>query len=722
MLFTIQRSLLLLAMIGVSLMALACDDDNKNTGVSQSPIIEINPTDFVFFTRSSQELATNPVNTSAVVISNVGLANLKLASINMQTPNLAELNLKWYQGNLPLADATAQGILQEGISSAGNSFPDILELAPNEKITLVLEFRAANETSSPSGSVRFQSNDRGQIKDEIIPIRSQGSEAQINVSPNPLDVGRVVIGQTGQGELIVTNLGTSTLNLNQMTLNGDMAFSVALKQNGANPILDPSALTDPDQDGTPGIEPGKFAVFTVSYAPMIQDSGVAQLVISNNDPINAQYIVNLTANGAAPCINIVLPGSLSTAMPEYRYDEMLEQDVLHVKLDFPPTLINRPALQDVVIESCGSQALQVSNITYQGSDAFVVQDLPSLPIELPANQNIGNGPAPSGSFKVQFTPTDTTVYEGAIVIESNDSANRKIIVDIVGRGSLNECPMPVLVQSEIDALPLDILNLDASASTDRDGPNGKPVEYIWTVIQRPNGSTAQVVERLNNPALPADGGPADNTSTPNALFFVDIAGDYLISLKVKDNQGFEAPSSDCPMNDVVLSIHAVPNEDLHIQMVWHTPQDNDETDLFGTDVDLHLFHPAEGFSNNGFPLWSTTPGDCYWANVNPEWGAAGPTANPSLDIDDTNGAGPENINLDNPEDTVRLGRNYRVGVEYYNAEPDFITSMTSDVTVRIYVSGQLAGEWEKTMRFTGEQWEVADIIWSAGDHRVVAIP
>lgn len=721
MLSFVQRKLLLnLALIGLSFFGISCDDQNSNgngLGTTKSSTIEITPAEFVFYQKTAQQLQASPVDSSVVVIKNTGLATLKLASINTQGVNLDELTLKWYQGSDSLESATNAGIIQDGISKAANAFSDVVEIAAGQSISMVLYFQPLVATNIPSGSVRFQTNSSNNT-DVTIPIRGQSSEAQIIADPNPMDFGRVPVGTTKTMDLTVTNLGSSDLILSRMALNGDTAFSVALKSTMANPVADPAALLDPDQDGVNGISAGLSAVFTVTYAPMIEGGGVGQLVISNNDSNSSEYIVNLNANGASPCINVVVPGSVS-AEPTRYYDQ---DNVLHVKLEFPPALIGRTATQDVIIESCGAQALNVSNITYNGDMAYVLDSLPALPTDLPANANPGQGPAPSGNFKVKFTPSDADIYQGAVLIESSDAVNQRVIVDITGRGTVNACPVASVAVAEFDALPLDIINLDASTSTDADSPNGKPESYEWTVLQRPNGSTAQVVERYTNPARPADGGSPDDTSTPNALFFVDLAGEYQISLKVKDSLGFTAPSNECPQQEVVVLIHAVPNEDIHIQLVWHTPQDPDETDEFGTDVDLHFFHPQSMLTNpSRAPAWAIFPYDCYYANTNPDWGPQGPNANPSLDIDDISGAGPENINLNQPEDTSRLGENYRVGVHYYRAEADFTTSWASEVTARIYIGGSLAGEWVTTLRNTDQYWEVASIIWNAGERRAVEI-
>ncbi len=280
----------------------------------------------------------------------------------------------------------------------------------------------------------------------------------------------------------------------------------------------------------------------------------------------------------------------------------------------------------------------------------------------------------------------------------------------------NQCPEPRVVEAEMNVLPLDIVQLDGSASVDEDGPDGRPVSWTWVVISRPEGSTAQPVERFFDPARPADGGPEDAAQTPTASFFVDLAGVYEIELRVTDAGGLTAPSDACPARAARIRITATPEEGLHVQLVWHTPGDADETDGEGSDVDLHLLHPQGR-------AWSVAPLDCYYANSEPDWGPNGEAGNPSLDIDDVNGAGPENINLDDPEDTNALGGFYRVGVHYFRAE-NFVGGGTwgpSEATVRIFAGGNLIGEFTRVLMAMNHFWLVASVHWEDGRGRAEVI-
>ena len=109
--------------------------------------------------------------------------------------------------------------------------------------------------------------------------------------------------------------------------------------------------------------------------------------------------------------------------------------------------------------------------------------------------------------------------------------------------------------------------------------------------------------------------------------------------------------------------------------------------------------------------------DCHWRNRQGNWGPEGPEGNASLDIDDTNGAGPENINIYRPEDTTNYQSDYRIGVYLYNP---FVYELM-EARVRVYLNGELRAEYEKELTRRGQLWEPAGIAWSNGEGNLVEI-
>jgi hypothetical protein len=267
-----------------------------------------------------------------------------------------------------------------------------------------------------------------------------------------------------------------------------------------------------------------------------------------------------------------------------------------------------------------------------------------------------------------------------------------------------------VAEEQRDHLPLDIVCVDAADYVPEQVTSGRGWAYAWRIDAQPEGSNSAMVERYTDPRRPLDTGIPDDVSTTQACMFLPSGGDYLIELIVHDQ------TVDARIMTAQIRVRAVPNEDIHIELTWDTPGDVDQNDSDGTDVDLHVRHP------NG-PNWAQAPLDCYYANAEPEWGAAGPAGNPSLDIDDVNGAGPEHINLDEPEDTGVLGGMYRVGVDYYR-EDNFATGRSwgpSTATIRIFLNGELAYEAQREMLGTHHFWTVAGVEWIDGVGRVVEI-
>ena len=88
--------------------------------------------------------------------------------------------------------------------------------------------------------------------------------------------------------------------------------------------------------------------------------------------------------------------------------------------------------------------------------------------------------------------------------------------------------------------------------------------------------------------------------------------------------------------------------------------------------------------------------------------------NPSLDIDDTNGSGPENVTMAGPE----VGVGYDIGVLYFRARSTFgvagannLIEHPSFATVRIFVRGSLIAEFVGDLFEEQQLWHVARINW-----------
>ena len=249
---------------------------------------------------------------------------------------------------------------------------------------------------------------------------------------------------------------------------------------------------------------------------------------------------------------------------------------------------------------------------------------------------------------------------------------------------LEECRPTVVCRSEDSATPLSWYDLRCGDFY----PDGG-ADCTWDVVS-PAGSATTSVE--------------SPTAEDTRVYF-DISGDYVITVTIVDPFG---------ITHVCTFVVHVRGQGIRVEMWWNEGVGGDST----SDVDLH-FHrnpPTNAWFNGD---------DCYYSNcvVGPfaftytiGWGYPdSPTTscarrrcpNPRLAIDDVEGWGPENVNIDGAHD----GDRFRVAVHYYDADA---WGSHADVNVRVYCGGvprvvygpaRIAND----SAGTGDIWRVADI-------------
>lgn len=284
------------------------------------------------------------------------------------------------------------------------------------------------------------------------------------------------------------------------------------------------------------------------------------------------------------------------------------------------------------IVNAGGDVLDVSLVAVLG-EGFTAEPVPALSL----------APGDRHAVEVSFTPLLESNYAGEIWADSNTPAG-STKADITA----TSIEKPVAICSATPQEPYALYDTVTFIGSDSYDPSGGDiVGWEWALISKAEGSSV---------AMPSGTGSDRTGLVP------DIVGDYVAELVVTNDSG---ESSD----PCYTTVEAVPSQDLWVEMYWDVPQD---------DMDLHLLGP-------GGSLLSAD--DCYYANCvgrGLEWGEAGVEDNPSLDIDDIPGTGPENINIQEPEDAT-----YTVVVhDYYGSTPDYYGP--NSVTVNIYLSGELA--------------------------------
>jgi hypothetical protein len=312
-------------------------------------------------------------------------------------------------------------------------------------------------------------------------------------------------------------------------------------------------------------------------------------------------------------------------------------------------------------EDNGSEtALADAGMVANGDETPPFRLLTSVPSAwpLPAGQSL--------TVDLAFSPEHAASYLGELNIHSNDPDEAIVTVPLSGQGYA--CPVAVaqfLDPEDIDGLePLDTIRLDGTDSYAQTA-GGTISEYEWRLTQRPVGSTAIPIP-----------------TSARAQISCDLAGDYEVALSVNDDRGLRSCFDD------FLRFSCIPTEELHIQLVWDHPY---------ADMDLHLLREAgDVFDHDS---------DTYFSNREPEWYPETPAANPILDLDDNQGYGPENINVEAPQP----GSRHTIYVHYWDAQTD--GDAFSIATIRIYAYGQIVTEHQLAFESDEMLWQAAEIIW-----------
>ena len=503
---------------------------------------------------------------------------------------------------------------------------------------------------------------------------------KIQLSPQWVDFGSVGAGDVKTENVYIFNTGAADLELTGFQLSGSKYYT--LFTHGSEYPASQATAEGITFEQSVVVAPGEQTYLGVGFAPEGPDPATGALIVFSNDPdVHGGSEVKITGNEAVPCISV---------NPE--------------QVSFGGKHPGEMAVVPLEIKACGAAPLTIYGLSFaEGSSPDFAVDLSTLDQE-PTDESPLVIPL-QGSVVVNITfipdeenplAADGTMLldEGTLLIHNN-SFDAEKAVEVSGAGSIPQCPTAIVKCMEGDeVIPQTVLHLVGDESH---AVSGVVTKWQWEVEQ-PAGSQSTFVP---------------SSSFPNPTFETNLAGVYTFYLTVYD--GTNVPSCFPASYEVVV----IPDEAIHIELLWHTPEDPDETDTgpeAGSDLDLHFKHPwAAGpdLDGDGSPDgWFDIPFDAFWFNAHPNWGSYDPGINddPGLDRDDTDGAGPENINLDIPENVT-----YCVGVHYWNDHG----YGASYATVRVYIYSQLVFEASDYLLTHLDMWEPLCLEWPSGKVAVV---
>ncbi|WP_158542449.1 choice-of-anchor D domain-containing protein [Lujinxingia litoralis] len=577
---------------------------------------------------------------------------------------------------LQLFEVTLEAV--EGGTTAGLSLGALPELpytiGPQQDAVVEVTYTPDGQGAA-SGRVRILSSDPRYSEESplYVNVSTLGNTPELLVDPPIVRFARATPGAFERREVRLINIGTAPLTIyEEPVYGGGEDFSIEIPERAYPLTLQPF---DSEQSLE---EPERYElVIGILYQPTGQGGDTGEIAIETDDVRDPHPVregrgltrIDVLANADAPCIEV---------------------DSRNRNLGQVP--IGSVARDRVRVTNCGTKTLSLENI-------LLDQQGDSFELDLGSWDSNGDGQMDRAvsvardttvEFGVRYVPLVEGTERAQIVIVNDDPIQPELPVDLVARGADGECPVASALgrvrgvsgtgRPSLSAIPLQYVILDGSQSSD---PDGAVVDYEWEVLQGPPGTLVQLGPTQDDP-LDTDGSRRE--------FRLLTAGTYRIGLNVIDNDGFRS------CEQAVVEITSVPDQDIHIELTWTNPEDPDEGDSEGSDVDLHLTKMGPG-------RWAEEPYSIYFQYPNrseePIWNPE----DPSLDIDVRDGAGPENITMRTPSGCEW----YAVGVHYYRQ-----LFGTAYATVRIYIQGSL--RYESTLQpleRTGEFWDVARIHWSA---------
>ncbi len=535
--------------------------------------------------------------------------------------------------------------------------------APHE-IAVNLRADVVGAPERPRATVTIQTNMTiDGIDSFTVHLTPETVVARLLLQPTVLDFGAVEAGTSVTKPLNLLNTGAAPLAITRVALTAPAGYRADLGRLGGGEVRSegPADLT---LASPITLAPGHAQQVDVTFTADGGGSARGELIFYSDDP-------GVGVGGARASLYANLVGPCVRAVPN--------------RVDFGAKLVGQRAEAVVELESCGDRDLEVSAITLGGGDDGFALELSGLSLPLVL------APGARAQVPVSYVP-DALAARGAdgqfirdsnvLRVMSNAYLEGALEVPLLGFGTDGSCPVAIIEIAEGDEVVAQTELHLASASS---SVGGEITRWQWSVVQ-PAGSVSSFY-------------PSAEVSAPR--FKPNVVGTYIFRLEVWDGAG----RASCAPAEYV--VHVSSDDALHVELLWRTPGDINESDeggganfSWGSDVDLHFLHPlAEGrFFDERY--------DCYWLTPRLDWGPAGLDGDPSLDRDDRDGGGPENLNVKNPEH----GASYRVGVHYFN---DWGYG-NAFATVRVYVHGALRDQWNDVEITNAALWESHVIEWPSG--------
>ena len=660
------RKLVTVAMMVLGLAAIGCGAaGGKGPAQDLRAQIQVDPAEVQF---SMPSIGIGETGEVSVVVTNAGTDDLEITNIRIDYTKPTDATLETEPAIALKQDYTGAGSVVVGLPGSGN----------NEVLTVGIVFTRYDDEIDRTAELVFTSNDPDAPVYKV-PISTVRPAPLLRVVPENIDLGQVSLDQTSEKEATLRNSGTGNLIITGFLFqSGNPNFSLTFEAQVYPPADTQVTLATPLT-----LVPDQASFIKVSYTAKESTPAEAKIIVFSNDPkAPAGTLIAVTANQEGACI-----------------------EVIPAEVDFGGKVPPNQYLLPVELKNCSStKELNISKIDFEnGIDRCEGPFCVQIPEEL--GDGLFNAEAPlkvtagnSVIVNVVYAPTkesevDETgqpIRDRAILMVESDAFTATTQVPVSGFGIPDDCPVAVIhVEEGEEVIPQTVLHLHGENSYSNAGNINK---YEWEVDQ---------------PALSASKF-VPTASYPSPTFEANVAGKYTFKLNVWDEYGRKS----CFSAETVVFV--VPDEAIHVELLWTSPGDpnpDDEGPMAGTDLDLHFAHPnasQEDLDGDGKKdPWFDPTWDTFWFYPLQNWGSVSSNDdNPSLDRDDVDGNGPENINLDVPED----GKSYAFGINYWD-DHGFGSAFA---TVRVYIYAQLVFEVKDVVMYNHDMWWVGNIEWPSG--------
>lgn len=341
--------------------------------------------------------ATNLVNPVDVALTGTGLATV---GINV-SPNPVDF------GIVPLGGSATQtlritnpssstGRLEGNVTNLSNPFSVVngagpFTLEPGDSHSVTIRFSPTSQGPT-SGNLIITHNAPGGVTN--IPLVVEGiSLINLSVSPSPLEFGKVVVGQVVRQTLTLTNLSSST---------GQLEGTVGA---GGSSLLSPFSIVS--GSGPFNLTPGNSLSIVITFSPTSVGTFSQILSITHN-----------ATNQSSPAQVLVRGTGVTTVNIEVRPNP----------LEFVPTLVGRPTSQTLTITNLSSSTNVLEGRIGSLSSPFSVVS-GDIPFSL--------SPGKSHTVVIQFFPSSEGTFSQTLAINHNaTNQSSPTIVSIKGQGML----------------------------------------------------------------------------------------------------------------------------------------------------------------------------------------------------------------------------------------------------------------------------------------------